>query len=69
MRECPFAGCGKPIPPAMFACAKHWRCVPRDQQRVIYKAYDDYTADKIDVEELRRIQQGVLDQVAPGSTA
>lgn len=63
MRACPFDGCGRPIPPTMFACGRHWRCLNPAQQRAIYAAYADYQADRIDIDELRQLQQEVLDQV------
>ena len=60
MRKCPFHGCSRQLPYDYFACAAHWRTLgPADQGR-IYDAYYKYRTDKIDLAELRRIQQEVL---------
>ena len=62
MRTCPFDGCARAIPSTMFACGRHWRCLNRAQQRSIYAAYEDYMADRIGIDDLRDIQQRVLDE-------
>ncbi len=68
-RRCPFAGCGKPIPAELFSCGPHWKMLNERQQRWIYKAYDDWKAARITGNELRRLQQAVLDEVSGGSVA
>ena len=62
-RVCPFAGCGKPIPRSMFSCRPHWYSLHFAKRAVINRAYSDYLADRIGLEELRVIQQGVLGEV------
>lgn len=62
-RTCPFDGCGKQIADAMFSCYEHWFRLGKDQRAVVSTAYSDYLANKIGVEELRVIQQRVLDEV------
>lgn len=68
MRTCPFTGCKATIPDHLFACGRHWHSLNPRQQRHIYAAYDDYLADKIGFDALRRRQQQVLDE-AQGRTA
>jgi hypothetical protein len=63
MRFCPFAGCGAMISPVLFACRRHWSHLNPAQQRTIHAAYADYKAAKIDIDQLRAIQQTVLDAV------
>lgn len=69
MRHCPFIGCARRIPAHLFACAPHWFKLNGPQKAEIHAAYGCYKADEIGPDELRRRQQVVLDQVAPGSTA
>jgi hypothetical protein len=63
MRACPFNDCGMPIADHIFACRRHWHGLNPQQKRIIHSAYADYLSDKIDVEELRAIQQRVLNAV------
>ena len=36
---CHALNCAIPVPPRMFMCLKHWRMVPRDQQKAIWREY------------------------------
>lgn len=66
-RQCPFDGCQLMVLPTQFACAKHWYSLSREQQAKLYMCYDDWNDGTIDGDELRRIQQTVLDE-AQGKT-
>jgi len=68
-RICPFTGCGRRIPPELFACGPHWYSLNKDQQRRIYACYDAWGTGEIDGAELRRLQQAVLDETTIGGTA
>lgn len=69
MRTCPFHGCKVVVHDSVFACKRHWFSLNATQRQTIYSAYDDYMTDKISMEELRRIQQSVLDQTTIGGEA
>ena len=36
---CHARGCGKNVPPRLLMCLPHWRMVPRDLQRAIWRVY------------------------------
>jgi len=36
---CHARGCGRPIPPRLLMCLRHWRMVPIDIQRRVWKHY------------------------------
>lgn len=36
---CHARGCGKPVPPKLLMCLRHWRMVPRDLQKAIWRTY------------------------------
>lgn len=36
---CHADGCHAAVPPKLFMCLKHWRMVPRDMQRAIWRHY------------------------------
>ena len=59
-RLCPFHGCEARIADEVFACRKHWFSLSHDERTIVYESYYRYTADEIDVDELRRQQQSVL---------
>ncbi len=61
MRACPFRDCKSTIADSVFACRRHWFQLTPRQKQTVQKAYDDYLRDEIGIEELRRIQQRVLD--------
>ena len=63
MRVCPFDDCGEHIPEDNFACLRHWVQLAPRQQQTIRAAYADYLADNISINELRTVQQGILDVV------
>jgi hypothetical protein len=44
----------------MFACARHWKTLNKEQQRTLYRAYDEYLASRLSLEELRAVQGEVL---------
>jgi hypothetical protein len=69
MRCCPFRGCTVQLPDHHFACLPHWRATRKPQRHEIQAAYDSYLLGEIDVDELRRRQQAVLDVTPPGGTA
>lgn len=60
MRTCPFAGCEVTLPDHLFSCKTHWWHLSRPERAQIHAAYDDYLNDRIDMEQLRKIQQEVL---------
>lgn len=62
-RECPFDGCRRRIDPSLFACRAHWFSLNRAQQAAIWDCYGLYQSGDIDIEELQRRQQVVLDEV------
>ena len=37
--KCHALGCEKEVPPKMLMCLSHWRMVPRDLQREIWRTY------------------------------
>lgn len=37
--QCPIAGCSKRVPYHMLMCGRHWRLVPADLQRRLYRAW------------------------------
>jgi hypothetical protein len=63
MRTCPAADCFVEIPDAIFMCRAHWFQVPYQMRGIIHKSFRDYTSGKITIEELRAIQQPVIDAV------
>lgn len=69
MRECPFNGCTTMIPPDKFACGKHWFSLNHGQQRRVYQCYGDWAKGAISGDDLRRIQQAVLDETSVGGHA
>lgn len=70
MRKCPFSGCrASQLPDHIFACRKHWYAIPHNLRREIYAAYDQYMSRNIDLPELRKRQQAVLDRTPPGGNA
>jgi hypothetical protein len=62
VRKCPFSGCKARVPPDKFACRRHWFALTSEQQRRIYACYHDYIADRIDLDELRRLQREVIEE-------
>ncbi len=36
---CHAMGCGKHVPPKLLMCLKHWRMVPSDLQRLVWRHY------------------------------
>lgn len=38
--HCHANGCTRQVPPALFMCAKHWRLVPPELQRAIWRLYN-----------------------------
>jgi hypothetical protein len=39
MHECPAEGCNAHVTDSMLACGRHWRLVPQDLQRRVYRAW------------------------------
>jgi hypothetical protein len=39
--ECPIDGCTRRVPSHQLLCAPHWRAVPRDLQRALYRTWDN----------------------------
>jgi hypothetical protein len=37
--RCPVGDCKRRVPAHQLMCARHWRLVPRDIQRVVYRAW------------------------------
>lgn len=37
--RCHASGCGKAVPPNLLMCLKHWRMVPRAEQREVWRTY------------------------------
>lgn len=62
-RVCPFDGCGKRISSTLFACRAHWFSLNERQREDVWDAYDHYNASRIGIDELRAVQQRVLDEV------
>jgi hypothetical protein len=62
MRTCPFPGCGATIPDTLFACRPHWFSLAKVHQHQIWRAYESYQSGTMDVEELRAVQQFILDE-------
>ena len=61
MRVCPFPDCGVSIPDYLFCCKADWNRLSTSQQRRIYAVWNDYKRDRIGMEELRRVQQQVME--------
>lgn len=38
--ECPIEGCARRVSSHQLLCARHWRAVPRDLQRDLYRTWD-----------------------------
>jgi hypothetical protein len=36
---CHARGCATEVPPKLLMCLKHWRMVPRDKQREVWRTY------------------------------
>ena len=36
---CHAVGCTKAVPPKLLMCLKHWRMVPNDLQKLVWKHY------------------------------
>lgn len=36
---CHAHGCSKPVPPRLLMCAPHWRAVPAEIQRAVWREY------------------------------
>lgn len=36
---CHAMGCAREVPPALLMCLRHWRLVPREIQRLVWKHY------------------------------
>jgi len=36
---CHARGCDKAVPPKMLMCLRHWRMVPRDLQKAVWREY------------------------------
>lgn len=62
-RVCPFDGCGKRISSTLFACRPHWFSLNGRQKADIWDAYNAWQEGTISAEELRAVQQRVLDEV------
>lgn len=63
MRECPFKDCGKRIPSSLFSCTRHWQLLRADQKARLYEAYHGWEFGTISGDELKAVQQQVLDEV------
>lgn len=37
---CPIEGCERRVPDYQLMCPRHWRAVPVDIQRLLYRAWD-----------------------------
>jgi hypothetical protein len=48
------------IPATKFACPRHWFSLTKDARARIWAAYKAYCADKLPLEELRKIQSDVI---------
>ena len=66
MRRCPIDNCRETIPDSRFACYAHWKTLTKQQQNVIYESYNAYLAKQMDIEELRSIQNGILEEIKAG---
>lgn len=36
---CHARGCSTEVPPRLLMCLKHWRMVPKDMQKAVWRAY------------------------------
>jgi hypothetical protein len=39
LHRCHAIGCDIAVPPALLMCIKHWRMVPKDKQREVWRTY------------------------------
>lgn len=61
--SCSVPGCGRSIPLHMLMCRGHWRTVPSRIQVTVYAAWHRYKRGKIEIAELRAVQQQATDAV------
>lgn len=66
-RRCPFQGCGVDIPATKFACNRHWFKLTPRQRSIIWAAYRDWQAARIDGDGLKRIQEDILKEAETGA--
>ncbi len=62
MRKCPFDDCAASVAPDRFACRRCWFRLSRDHRDMILNAWRNYRLRLIPLEEMKQIQQHVLDQ-------
>lgn len=63
MRTCPFPDCYAELPDKLFACARHWHSIPFRLRVRVQEAYEAYMESVINVEQLRAIQNSVMQEM------
>ncbi len=62
---CHAIDCRTPVPPRLLMCLKHWRMVPRDLQRLVWRHYrPGQEMDKRPTAEYLTVMKRAIDAVA-----
>ena len=62
---CHATGCNKPVPSKLLMCLRHWRMVPRDIQRSVWRHYrPGQEIDKCPTHEYLEVMKQAIDAVA-----
>jgi len=62
---CHAKNCGKPVPPKLLMCLKHWRMVPQSIQRKVWRHYrPGQEIDKLPTAEYLVVMKEAIDSVA-----
>lgn len=65
MHICHALGCGKPVPPRLLFCLKHWRITPRYIQKLVWAHYvPGQEIRKDPTEEYLAVMKMAIDAVA-----
>jgi hypothetical protein len=65
VHTCHARGCNKPVPPKLLMCLKHWRMVPGDLQRLVWRHYrPGQEIDKKPTREYLEIMHQAIEAVA-----
>ena len=62
---CHARGCARPVPPRLLMCLRHWRMVPPEIQKLVWKHYrPGQEIDKCPSREYLAVMKRAIDSVA-----